>query len=138
MKFQIEVEINRSVTEVVDIFDNADNVKQWLRGLVSSELISGSLGQPGAKSKVVFVSGGTKLELTETIRVKNLPEEYAITYEGVGYISWSRNQFFELSENRTKLLASQEIQFHGMLKLAGPLIAGTVNMRSFKEFAEKY
>lgn len=144
MKFQVEVEIDRNVNEVVEIFSNAENVKKWLKGLQSTELISGILGEPGAKSKVVFMAGGTKMILTETIRTKNLPEEYVITYEGAGYISWSKNQFIGLSEDRTKLLASQEVEFHGLLKLAGPMIAGTIkkqlqeNMSSFKKFAENY
>ncbi|MDP6909312.1 MAG: SRPBCC family protein, partial [Flavobacteriales bacterium] len=101
MKFQSEIDIELGMEEVIGIFEKPENTMEWLEGLRSIELISGNAGEEGSKNKVIFESALGRMEIIETIKVTNLPEEYGTTYEGVGYFSWSRHCFVPLDENRT-------------------------------------
>lgn len=81
MKYTNEVIINAPVNRVIELFDNADNMKEWQPGLVSFEHLSGTPGQVGAKSKLKYKMGNREIEMIETITVKNLPEEFSGTVE---------------------------------------------------------
>ncbi|MBL4585986.1 MAG: hypothetical protein JKX84_02865 [Flavobacteriales bacterium] len=142
MKFQSEIEIDRNIKDVSGVFGNAENTLKWLEGLHSAELISGIYGEVGAKCKVVFESAAGKMEMTETVTLRNLPEQYATTYEGVGYFSWSNHYFEEIDGNTTRYILEQEVELHGAFKAAGFLLKGTIRRQlektvvSFKRFTE--
>lgn len=143
MKYTTEIEINKPVEKVVELFDNAENLPQWMEGLESFEHMSGEAGQVGAKSLLKFKMGKREVELIETITVKNLPEEFSGTYETNGVINIVRNKFIALPNNRTKYFSEQEFQFKGFMKLMAILMSGAIKKRSmkhltdFKKFVEK-
>ncbi|SFN70166.1 Polyketide cyclase / dehydrase and lipid transport [Algoriphagus ornithinivorans] len=143
MKFTQEIEIERPIDEVISLFDNPDNMDKWMDGLKSFEPISGTPGQPGAKSKLKFKMGNREIEMIETITTRNLPGEFSGTYEAKGVFNIVRNRFVKLSENRTKYIAENEFQFKGFMKLMGFLMPSAFKKQSmkylvaFKEFAEK-
>ena len=105
MKFSSEIEINKPVEKVVALFDNPNNLKEWMEGLQSFEPISGTPGQVGAKSKLRFKMGRREIEMIETILVRNLPEEFSGTYEANGVYNIVKNKFVSLPENRTRHIA---------------------------------
>jgi carbon monoxide dehydrogenase subunit G len=102
MKYSTEIEINKPIEEVVAKFDNADNMSKWMEGLQSFEHLSGTPGQPGAKSRLKFKMGKREIEMIETINVRNLPQEFSGTYEAKGVYNTVRNKFVKISENKTK------------------------------------
>ena len=61
MKYTTEVEINQPVQKVVELFDNPDNMKVWMKGLQSFETISGTPGQEVSKAKLVYKMANAKL-----------------------------------------------------------------------------
>ena len=144
MKYKLEVEINQPVNKVVELFDNSDNMKEWMDGLQSFEPISGTSGQEGAKSKLHFKMGKREIEMIETIIKKNLPDEFSGTYEARGVFNIVKNSFVPIENNRTKYVTEQEFQFKGFMKLMGALMPGAFKkqtlkyMNAFKEFAEKH
>jgi len=143
MKYTTEVEINLPVKKVIELFDNPDNLKLWMEGLQSFEHLSGTPGQPGAKSKLKFKMGKREIEMIETITVRNLPEEFSGTYEAKGVFNIVKNKFIAVGENKTKYIAEHEFQFSGMMTLMGVLMPGAFKKQSmkflkqFKEFAEQ-
>lgn len=143
MKYSVEIEINQPIAKVIELFDNVDNMKQWMEGLQSFEHISGTAGQVGAKSKLLFKMGSREIEMIETITVRNLPAEFSGTYETKGVFNILRNKFQSIGENKTKYISEQEFQFGGFMKLIGFLMPGTFKKQSmkylhdFKNFAEK-
>jgi carbon monoxide dehydrogenase subunit G len=143
MKYTTEIEINLPVNKVIDLFDNPENMKQWQPGLQSFEHISGTPGQPGAKSKLKYKMGNRDVEMIETITVRNLPEEFSGTYEAKGVLNIVKNKFISLPDGKTKYIAENEFQLSGMMKLFGLLMPGAFRkesfkfMTQFKEFAEK-
>jgi hypothetical protein len=143
MKYTVETEINLPIARVVELFDDPENLKNWQPGLISFEPISGTPGQPGAKSRLKYKMGKRDIEMIETITVRNLPDEFSGTYEAKGVFNIVKNYFRAVSENKTKYISENEFQFKGFMKLIGFLMPGAFRKESekylqqFKEFAEK-
>ncbi|MCD6017364.1 MAG: superfamily protein [Bacteroidetes bacterium] len=143
MKYSSEIEINQPIDKVIALFDNADNMKKWMEGLQSFEHLSGTPGQVGAKSKLVFKMGKRELEMIETITVKDLPREFSGSYEAKGVFNIVKNKFIALPDHRTRYVSEQEFQFKGFMKLFGLLMPGAFKKQSmkyltdFKQFAEQ-
>ncbi len=142
MNYSLEIEIDKACDEVVKLFDNPDNLKKWMIGLISFEPISGTPGQPGAKSRLTYRMGKREIEMIETITERNLPEIFSGTYETKGMISIVKNRFEALPDNRTKYISEQELQFEGFMKLIAFAMPGSFKKQSmkylmaFKNFAE--
>ena len=144
MKFANEIKIKLPVNKVVELFDNPDNLKLWMKGLKSFEHISGTPGQPGAKSRLVFEMGKRKMEMIETVTVRNLPHEFSGTYETNGVVNLVKNKFIAESDQVTHYISEQEFQFSGFMKIIAFLMSGTFKKQSmkyledFKSFAESH
>ena len=114
-----------------------------LAGLVSFEPVSGTPGQPGAKSRLKYKMGSRDVEMIETITVRNLPEEFSATYGAKGVHSIHKNYFSAPTPTTTHWVAESEFQMTGFMKLMGWLMPGTFKkenqkfMDQFKAFAEK-
>ena len=127
MRYTTEIEIEKPIERVVELFDNADNLKKWMEGLQSYEHISGTPGETGAKSRLFF-----KIEMIETILVRNLPEEFSATYEAKGVFNNAKNKFVKVSETSTKYITENEFQFKGFMKFFAFLMPGAFKKQSFK------
>ncbi|MBK7811018.1 MAG: SRPBCC family protein [Saprospiraceae bacterium] len=132
MKFTSEIEINKPIQTVIDLFDNADNMGKWMEGLLSFEHLSGTPGQVGAKSKLVFQMGKRKIEMIETILTRHLPDEFSGTYEADGVHNIVKNSFVKISESKTKYITENEFQFKGFMKLIGFIMPGAFKKQSIK------
>ncbi len=143
MKYTTDVIINLPLHQVVELFDDPDNMKFWMEGLKRFEHISGTPGQVGAKSKLKFQTGKREIEMIETITVRNLPEEFTGTYEAKGVFNVVKNSFTELSGKRTHYATENEFRFTGIMRLIAPLMKGAFKKQSlkyqndFRRFAEK-
>ena len=136
MKYSTEIEINKSIDKVIDLFDNPDNMDKWMEGLLSFEPVSGTPGQPGAKSRLKFKMGKREIDMTETITSRNLPDEFSGTYEAKGVFNIVRNRFIKLSDTRTKYITENEFQFKGFMKLIALLMPGAFKKQSLKYLAD--
>ncbi|MGX7667406.1 SRPBCC family protein [Flavobacterium pedocola] len=144
MKYNCEVEINQPVNRVIELFDNADNLTKWMEGLESFEPLSGTPGQPGAKSLLKFKMGKRRMEMTETVTVRNLPEEFSGTYEMDGVTNNIKNSFIAVSDTKTLYRTENEfiIKNNFVMKMFALLMPGLFKkqsmkyLESFKKFAE--
>ena len=145
MKFTRSVEIGRPIGEVIRLFDNVDNLKEWQDGFVSLDHIGGTPGQPGAKSRIIYNTGKHVIELTETIQVKNLPVEMTALYEHKHMVNTMTNRFTPMGENKTKWTVEIEYtKFIGFIpRMMAMLMPGIFKKQvqkwldQFKVFAEK-
>lgn len=133
MKYSSQIDINLPINQVIELFDNADNLSKWMKGLQSFEHLSGEPGEVGAKSKLIFLMGKRNLEMIETITVKNLPQEFSGIYEAKGVWNQVKNTFTPISETQTKHSVENEFKFQGIMKLIGFLMP-----RAFKNQTMKY
>jgi hypothetical protein len=142
MKFCCEIDIDLPREKVIELFDNPENMKHWQPGLMSFEPLSGTPGQPGAKSRLKYKMGQREIEMIETITVRNLPDEFSGTYEAKGVFNLVSNHFKPLPGDRTLIVSDNEFRLSGFMKLFGLLMPGSFSKESykhlqrFKEFAE--
>ena len=143
MKYTCEIKINKPLDKVIELFDNPDNMLKWMLDLQSFEHISGDPGQAGAKSKLRFKTGKREFEMTETVTVRNLPEEFSGTYEAPGGTNTVRNRFIAVNGKTTKWVSENEFHMTSfMMKLMAFFMPGAFKKQSmkylqaFKEFAE--
>lgn len=104
MKFTRSVEIDLPVENVVKLFDSNENLKAWQVGFISIEHISGVAGESGAKSRILFQTGKHRMELIETIIVKNLPYEKTGLYEHKHMVNTMSSRFTSLGEKKRDML----------------------------------
>ena len=81
--------------------------------------------------------------MIETITNRNLPDEFAGTYEAKGVYNVVSNKFIPVAANKTKWVTDNEVRFSGFMKLMGWFMPGAFKKQSqqylelFKTFAEK-
>ena len=143
VEYSCEIQIDLSRERVIELFDSIENLYKWQRGLRSFEHKSGQQGQPGAVSQLVFQQGGRRIEMTETITLRELPDRFDGVYETKGVRNVSRNRFVEAGPGKTKWISEQVFEFSGFMKLIGFFFKGAFPkqtrkfMEDFKNFAEK-
>lgn len=143
MKYTVEIEINKPINEVVQLFNNEDNLFKWMQGLKSIEHLSGEKAKSGSTSKMIFKQGKREIEMIETIVSINLPDEFIASYEAKGVYNLSKLSFISLGDSKTKYVSQQEFQLKGFMKVFGLLMPGAFKKQSakylqmFKEFAEE-
>lgn len=143
MKYSTEIIINLPRAEFIKKLDDPENMKHWQRGLVNYELLSGSMGQEGARMSLNYKLGKREMSLVETIIKRNFPEESHTTYDTKGVHNIQKNYFKEVDENTTKWISESEFLFSGfMMKIMGFLMPSAFKKQSrkyaedFKAFAE--
>ena len=144
MKFKCSIDINLPREKVVELYNNPDNLGHWQDGFVEMEQLSGTSGEVGAKSKMIYEVGNRQMEITETILVSNLPEEFTGRYEHIHMVNTMKNTFTALNENQTRWEADVEYtKFNGFVpKLMAFLFPGIFKKQvqkwlyQFKAFAE--
>ena len=143
MKYTVTLDIKVPVSKLVSLFDNSENMHTWMEGLESVKHLDGKPGDVGAKSKMVFQMGKRRIEMVETITVKNLPDEFTATYHTPGVFNIVSNRFQAIDERTTRYITEQEFQFQSFgMKLMGLIMPGAFkkqsmsHMKSFKAFAE--
>jgi len=143
MQYTTEIIIDRKREDVVRLFDDPDNLHHWMVGLQSFKHISGTPGQPGAVSEMVFKNGNRTIAMTETIVTRNLPDAFTGTYDAQGVHNIVENYFEELPGGKTKYTTKNIFNFNSfMMKVIGALMPGAFKKQSytfqqqFKAFVE--
>jgi uncharacterized membrane protein len=143
MKFTSQVAIDRPRQRVLELMTDTNNISQWQQGVRSIELLSGTRGQVGARSRVVFEMRGVRLEMIETVVQYRPPDLFASTFEARGVKNLVENRFYEDGAGRTRWVMDNTLEFKGMMSVLGVFIHDTVtkqtlaSMSRFKMFAER-
>jgi carbon monoxide dehydrogenase subunit G len=132
MKYITEIDIDKPIDRVIELFDNPKYYKNWMDGLLGFELKSGTQGQPGATSIFKFKMGSGEMEMLETVIIRNFPDEFTVTYQAKGVYNIVKSKFVKLDENRTKYINENEFQFSGLMKIIGVLMPGIFKKQSLK------
>jgi len=141
MKYKTEVMIDLPRDQVVEIFDDPDSLPKWQEGFVSMEHQSGEYGKAGMVSLLKYDNNGRKIELTETIESRNLPEAFIAIYETEGVWNRHENYFFDEGDT-TRYVTDTEFKCTGFMRLFTLFMPGMFKketlkqMNAFKTFAE--
>lgn len=129
MRFHFEMTIDRPREEVWASFDNVENLKKWQPTLVSFDQQSGTPGQVGAESRLIYNENGRKIVMLETITGRREPESFSGTYD----TSMGKNSmwigFEPIDGGKTRWVVDAEFRFKGPMMLAGPLMKGAIGRR---------
>lgn len=141
--YQLEIEIDKPREQVVKLFDNPDNLKEWQPGFVSMKQLQGEPGSVGSKCELQYKMGNRNVTMIETLETRNLPHELHGTYEAKGVWNRVKNFFFEQGEDKTLWKSEIEFKGKGFMWLMMKLMPGSFKkqsykyMKLFKAFAEK-
>ena len=140
MKFTCSIVINQSRAKIVEFFSKTEYQHHFQDGFISKTLLSGTEGENGSTSKMVY----KRLELIETVLENNLPDSFYALYEHKHTTNTMRITFTELNENSTQY--DSEIHYtkfngfiiNALVKLFPGMFKKQVLkwMKQFKEFAE--
>lgn len=145
MKYTCTVEIDLPIDSVVDLWNDENHFKEWQDGFVKTEPVNGEPGAIGSQSRIYLQQGKRKMELLETIRVNNLPDEKTALYEHIHMTNTQTTRFRSLSGNKTEYISEVEyLKFNGLApKIMARFFPGMFKKQSqkwmdqFKVFAEK-
>ena len=132
MKYTLEILIDQPRDKVIELFDNPDNMKHWQQGFVSMTHMSGTPGEPGAKSKLKYKMGKREVEMVETITRRDLPREFTGTYETPTVWNEVSNHFEKVGMKQTKWISHVDFKFRGFMKLMAFFMPGAFKKQSFK------
>tara|TARA_B100000809_G_scaffold265823_1_gene325912 strand:+ start:2907 stop:3353 length:447 start_codon:yes stop_codon:yes gene_type:complete len=146
MKYTCTIEIELPIAEVVKLWSNEDFFNQWQDGFQSIEILNGTSGAIGTKSKILLQHGKRKMELIETIISNKLPTEKKALYKHVHMTNTQTTKFESINENKTRYISEVEYtKFNGVLpKLMSMVFSGMFKkqsqkwMNQFKAFAENH
>lgn len=143
MNYTNEITIQVPLEKVVKLMSDQENMKHWMPGLVSFELIEGVAGEKGAKTKMHFIMGKREIHMIETITRNESPHHFDAVYETKGVFNEQKNEFHEISPNETKWVSHSYFRMGGFMKLIGFLFPSSFKKQSqhyllnFKAFAEE-
>lgn len=144
MIYDVEITIDLPRDEVIKKFDNTENMKHWQQGLVTSEHISGTPGEVGAKMQLTYKMGKREMVLLETITKRNFPTEFHGTYDTKGVHNLQKNYFEDINEKQTKWISKCEfLPTNFTMRVMTLLMPGAFKkqtkkyMLDFKNFAEQ-
>jgi hypothetical protein len=143
MKYKLEITINKSRDEVWKAFDSTENLQQWHLSLKKFEHVSGTLGQPGAVSRLTYEENDREFSLIEKVTHRNEPSQLDGFYENEFSTNSIKNSFIEKGENETLWIVETIFSFKTLImKILGPIMKRNFVRRSyrdmerFKEFVE--
>jgi hypothetical protein len=143
MKYTTKLSISLPRARVIELFDSTENLYKWQEGLLSFEHLEGEAGKEGAVSKMVYAGRKNDLLMTETITLRNFPDEFTAEYKAKGVHNVVENYFTEEANGNTTWKIDNVFSFRGLMALMAPFMksafeANTVlSMERFKTFAEQ-
>lgn len=133
LKYSNEVIINRPIQEVVDLFDNPDNLSKWQPGFQSMEHLDGEYGMPGSTYQLKYKMGKRDVEMIETVLERNLPHQLITTYDAKNVWNKVDSRFESIDDNTTRYITHNEFKMTGGMKIFMWLMPGM-----FKKQSQKY
>lgn len=129
MKLNLEQTIHADLQTVWSAFNNSANKGRWQQNFESLTHKSGSRGQPGAVSELIFNEGKKKIVLKETITERRDPDFLACTYESSQGKTIIVNHFSAIDNTSTRWFSWCNFTFSGPMKFTAFFIAGSIEKR---------
>lgn len=141
MKTVIEIEICVPQVRLAALYADPQQNTKWMDDIERIEPISGQLGMPGSKYRLLPKSGD--MVFVATVLARNLPAELHLSLEATNVTILVKGRFTALSPSNTGLRHEQVFRFKGLFnKVFGFLAQRAIrkaqrrHMQAFKRFAE--
>lgn len=142
MKYTESVTIDLPRSRVVELFDDPENLPRWQPELIELEPIEGIPGQEGSKLRLVSRQGRREIEMIQTVRRRNLPQEFSEVFETANVWNQVDSRFIELGDRQTRWELDSQFRCQGLLRLMTWVAPGVFRrqtrktLQQFKRFAE--
>jgi len=147
IKYSEEIVINANIDTVSDLFDNPNNMKEYMDGIVSFTILSGNISEVGTKAEIIaaYIEEDVvkrKIVMIEEIITNNLPDEKKVTYSTDGIYNIVTNRMVKVSEDQTRFISEQEFEFKGYMRIMGFFMPSffqqqsRIYLENFKDFVE--
>ncbi len=143
MRYSSEITIDLPREKIIELFENEENMFNWMKGLKEVKHLEGEPGQEGARSEMHFEMGKRKISMVETILNRNFPEQFKTSYSTKGVYNEVDNRFEKIDENHTRYITEHYFRFDGWgMKVMAFLMPSAFKKQSmqylkdFKAFAE--
>ena len=113
VSYTIEMEANKPLKESWAVFTDESKTDQWVEGLKSTELISGTKNEVGAVSKITIDHDGEIIEMTEKLTAVKEMEQYAMEFDNEVMINNVDVRFTAKDDNTTLVNVNNEIKGKG-------------------------
>ena len=130
---KVTITINKPVEKVWELFMDPDNLKHWLTGFVSTEHITGNVGETGSVSKLKFMERGKLMEVKEIVLAATPNEQYSLEMEHNSFQAKTDIRLVSFG-NRTEFI--QTVQFFPkglIMKLFMPMMKGVMKKQMANE-----
>src|SRR5436190_3227243 len=111
MKSVIELEIDVPQAGLAALFADPQQNARWMDDVDGVETISGQLGMPGSKYRLVSKKG--KMAFVATVLARNLPTESHLSLEASNVTVSVKGLFVAVSLDRTRLTSEEIFSFKG-------------------------
>jgi carbon monoxide dehydrogenase subunit G len=142
VKFTVDLTLNRDRKNVWKAFDNPANMKRWMPSLQSFEQQSGTQGEVGSVSKLIYREDGRTVTMYETITARDEPKSFSGKYSTREVVNTLDNEFIELNPYQTQWKLHADFKFSGILAVIAPFMKKTIikrtceDMERFKSMVE--
>jgi len=138
----VEVDILVPPARLAGLFADPMQFPRWMHDMARIEPVSGELGMPGSRFRMVPKRGD--MVFVATVLGRNLPSEVDLNLDAEKVAILTKALFQPLSPERTRLRHEQVFSFKGFLgRLFGRLSRAAMHkaqrrhMEGFKRFAEE-
>ena len=115
VNYTTEVEVNKSLKESWGVFSDESKVNDWVTGITSMELLEGTKGTVGAKTKLNMEQNGEPFDLIEEILEVKKEEKCAIKYDNEMMTQNVDINFSAKDENTTVIKVNSTVEGKGMM-----------------------
>src|SRR5439155_23065125 len=109
MKSTVSVEINLPQAQVAELFTDPRRATQWMDDVDRVEVVSGELGMPESKYRLVPKKGN--MIFVATVLARDLPNESRLRLDSSSVVVSITANFQSLSANRTLLVSDEMFSF---------------------------
>ena len=142
MRSVVDLDIDAPRETVAELYSDPRNNPKWMDDLERNEPISGVLGQPGSRYRMV--SRDSNMHFVVTVEALRLPEHVRLHLEETHATVDINVDFVQLDVGLTRFISTEDFHFTGFLpRLGGWLARGAIkaahrrHMEAFKRFAER-
>ena len=141
--YRAEVTVNKSIKEVFEIFNNSENIKNWVPEVKSFEVVNNNPSKTGSVYKIVIDNKGQEVTMTEKVMAYVPNEKVTLFFDAEGMLKRD-DYIFKEKDGVTVVTLNTSCQSDSyILACIFPYFKGTLQkqdqlyLNNFKAFAEK-
>ena len=141
--YRAEVNVNKSIKVVFEIFNNSENIKNWVPEVKSFEVVNTNPGKTGSVYKIVIDNKGQEVTMTEKVMAYVPNEKVTLFFDAEGMLKRD-DYIFKEKDGVTTITLNTSCQSDSyILACIFPYFKATFQkqdqsyLNNFKAFAEK-